>query len=531
MSVQDTSSTSEAKTPPPSTEDPWYIRSFTRTLIGLGIGGGAAAIFVPLILWALFNMNPSNVDHFRLHLLYVSGGIIAILTLLQTSWKNQVDRRKIDADITKNKQDAAKNERDHIRQVHAERRSRYAKAVEQLADKEATIRLGGIYTLTGLVDEWLADETASTEERYKEGQVIINNLCAYIRSPFLLADKKNLFRSEYAEGPEPDEYEGDFKSDYAKLREEQDVRQSILEEISSRLGGYSYANGEKTPYAGSWSDFGYDFSRATFFYPVYLNHSVINSIIAFNNANFEDFVTFDSTVFAGPTSFRKSVFNDMTDFEGAIFTKTTKFNQSIFKNITNFNKSKFFDSTEFGGAVFLKIADFNTVEFKKSIEFTGSIFCDQTNFNSTIIRGFADFESTAFGKPAEFRAMYFENNANFSSVSFRDSVDFSGTIFAGSSKFAGIICEESVNFNSTIFVNEAPQFTVDSDDTNKAVAHFSHANNPESYSFNVLPNSNILIETEKVTAPDGRVFILPKGCLLFDPETQLVSAFAEDKAE
>lgn len=135
-------------------------------------------------------MNPSNVDHFRLHLLYVSGGIIAILTLLQTSWKNQVDRRKIDADITKNKQDAAKNERDHIRQVHAERRSRYAKAVEQLADKEATIRLGGIYTLTGLVDEWLADETASTEERYKEGQVIINNLCAYIRSPFLLADKK-----------------------------------------------------------------------------------------------------------------------------------------------------------------------------------------------------------------------------------------------------------------------------------------------------------------------------------------------------
>lgn len=101
MSVQDTSSTSEAKTPPPSTEDPWYIRSFTRTLIGLGIGGGAAAIFVPLILWALFNMNPSNVDHFRLHLLYVSGGIIAILTLLQTSWKNQVDRRKIDADITK----------------------------------------------------------------------------------------------------------------------------------------------------------------------------------------------------------------------------------------------------------------------------------------------------------------------------------------------------------------------------------------------------------------------------------------------
>ena len=32
MSVQDTSSTSEAKTPPPSTEDPWYIRSLPELL-------------------------------------------------------------------------------------------------------------------------------------------------------------------------------------------------------------------------------------------------------------------------------------------------------------------------------------------------------------------------------------------------------------------------------------------------------------------------------------------------------------------
>lgn len=179
----------------------------------------------------------------------------------------------------------------------------------------------------------------------------------------------------------------------------------------------------------------------------------------------------------------------------------------------------------------MKIADFSNVEFKEHVEFAGSIFGDQANFNSTIIRGFADFESTAFAKPAEFRAMYFENNADFSSITFRDSVDFSGTVFAGSSKFAGIICLESVNFNSTIFVNEAPQFTVNSDDINEAVAHFSYANNPESYSFNTLPNSNILIETEKVTAPDGRVFILPKGCLLFDPETQLVPAFEEDKTE
>lgn len=40
MSVQDTSSNSETKAPPPSTEGPWYIRSFTKTLICIGVGGG-----------------------------------------------------------------------------------------------------------------------------------------------------------------------------------------------------------------------------------------------------------------------------------------------------------------------------------------------------------------------------------------------------------------------------------------------------------------------------------------------------------
>ena len=41
-----------------------------------------------------------------------------------------------------------KDRRDHTRQVHTERRSRYTKAVEQLAHEKAAIRLGGIYTLS-----------------------------------------------------------------------------------------------------------------------------------------------------------------------------------------------------------------------------------------------------------------------------------------------------------------------------------------------------------------------------------------------
>ena len=182
------SSAPESPVIPKDQEIPWYIRHFVKLLIGFGLGGGAVALILPWVLWLHCGMSSGSSDQLRLHLLYVTGGIIAVLTLLQTNWKNQGDRLKIDADIKKNEQDAEKNERDHNRQVYAERRSRYTKAVEQLADEKATVRLGGIYTLVGLIDEWLADETLNSEERQKEGQVIINNLCSYIRSPFLIAE-------------------------------------------------------------------------------------------------------------------------------------------------------------------------------------------------------------------------------------------------------------------------------------------------------------------------------------------------------
>lgn len=143
---------------------PFHIRHFLLILVLLGVLGGFLALTVPLWKsWTcvpfLSSLIPANsadyseskaIADLRLHILYITGGVIAILTLLQTAWKNQVDHRKVEDDIQKNKND-------HIRQVHAERRERYATAVEQLANEKAAVRLGGVYTLIGLVDEWLDD--------------------------------------------------------------------------------------------------------------------------------------------------------------------------------------------------------------------------------------------------------------------------------------------------------------------------------------------------------------------------------------
>ncbi len=356
------SSASESPVIPKAQENPWYIQHFIKLLIGFGLGGGAIAILLPWMLWLLCGMSSGSSDQLRLHLLYVTGGIIAVLTLLQTNWKNQSDRLKIDADIKKNEQDAEKNERDHIRQVHAERRSRYTKAVEQLADEKAAVRLGGIYTLVGLVDEWLADESFKEEsDRQKEGQVIVNSLCSYIRSPFPLALKAEVFESDI----EPTDYEGNFSKDQAAFREEQDVRRSIFVEMSKRsseaiLDDYGKLI-EIIP--GTWSNFDVNFSRAPVFYP--LNTLTIEKA-DFSGAKFYTDAKFFESSFIGTANFNETVFTNNADFSATVFTDTLHFNEAIFAKAAEFNGAIFTGNAFFAGTTFTSNADFRSSVFTQS---------------------------------------------------------------------------------------------------------------------------------------------------------------------
>lgn len=345
---------------PKAQENPWYIQHFTRLLIGFGLGGGAIAILLPWMLWLLCGMSSGSSDQLRLHLLYVTGGVIAVLTLLQTNWKNQGDRIKIDADIKKNEQDAEKNERDHIRQVHAERRSRYTKAVEQLADEKATVRLGGIYTLVGLVDEWLADDTLEQEERQKEGQVIINNLCSYIRSPFPLALKAEVLESDI----EPTDYEGTFSKDQAAFREEQDVRRTIFVEMSKRSSDVIWDDDKLIEIIpGTWSDFDVDFSRAPIFYP--LSNLTIEKG-NFSSAKFYSAANFFSSVFNSDADFREATFTSNVFFNEVIFFSATSFVEANFARTADFIATSFTDNTNFSGATFSSRVNLSEAEFTQS---------------------------------------------------------------------------------------------------------------------------------------------------------------------
>ena len=189
------------------------------------------------------------------------------------------------------------------RNVKQKRRERYTKAVEQLGDEKAPVRMGGVYTLVGLVDEWLEEENLPEAERLKEGQVIINNLCAYIRSPFTLASYYDELSkdSPISDGVYKDNQQ-EFYTDKAEIKAEADVRLGIIQEIHDRLQGSE----ENTP--GTWSDFEYNFSRSTFFYPVDLTTSYYKGPITFRGSTYQIWADFRGSTYQSWADFRNSTY-------------------------------------------------------------------------------------------------------------------------------------------------------------------------------------------------------------------------------
>ena len=544
---------------PKSQEKPWYIQHFTKLLIGFGLGGGAIAILLPWMLWLLCGMSSGSSDQLRLHLLYVTGGIIAVLTLLQTNWKNQGDRLKIDADIKKNEQDAEKNERDHIRQVHTERRSRYTAAVGQLADEKAAVRLGGIYTLTGLIDEWLADSTLSQEEQQKEGQVIINNLCSYIRSPFPLAEKIDeyeartelkgleskkpgtLFPDELprldtlrkrfedsAEYQEPD----NISALQAAFHEEQDVRRAIFEEMSKRSSTVSVAESkEVTITPGIWSTFGFDFSRAPIFYP--LNNLTIEKgqftsvrfygEADFSNARFIEDASFRNAKFTGDANFRNAKFTGnayfgYAHFRGAEFTGDAYFPGAKFTGDANFRNAKFTGNAYFGyahfwGAEFTGNANFGNAKFARNAYFKNTKFNGDAGFSKAKFTGLAYFKNAEFTGDAYFGNAEFTRGLGISKAKFTGLAYFKNAEFTGDADFSKAKFTGNTSFDGTYFEKSEPTFADAS-----GSARFSAQVNPQEYLFEAHSESPHGFSCGEAKLLN-RTFILPHGAVLFDPDS------------
>lgn len=473
----------------------------------IAVFGGALAFFLPIALNSGFGPTDDG-RVLRQLILYTTGGLLGVITLGETHRKNNQEKEK--------------NENDHTRQVYAERRSRYTKAIEQLADDKATVRLGGIYTLVGLVDEWLADKSIKEDnDRRKEGQIIINSLCSYIRAPFSLANSHYILDKDDPTEEEIDEYgREDFIKHKIEFYEEKDIRQTILLEIKSRLnsGFTEHEDGTKTPLKGPWSVFTYDFSKSFIFYPFNLSGSYFASSANFKGAIFIHTFKLSESVFLGECDFSgtRFTFKDYTpysrspDFEGTIFENTSKFNGSIFEGTANFKGIQANTRIDFIGCKFKLGSIFSESELNDSyFSFTrfsenyGTYAYSGADFTSVNFRGKANFRGVNFYFIADFTNAVFEGDLDFTNTKFKNYATFIETVFKGNIHLAEITFLESCNvdFSNSLF--------------NISINYGWFSCSPSTFILENLGIFSYTIKNNKTS--ESHIRCLPIGARIFDP--------------
>lgn len=332
----------------------------------------------------------------------------------------------------------AQKKLEHPQRVHAERRTRYSKAVEQLAYPNPAVRASAISTLAGLVDEWLADEQLSVETRQKEGQVIVNALCAYVRSPFARAFKAEAFESDTP----PANYAGDFATDLAAFRGEQDVRRSVFVEMSKRSSTLAEnEKGEVTVVPGEWSGFEFDFSRAVVFYPL--------DGLTLENADFS------AARFCNGSDFSGTAFVGTVDFSRATFESSAGFGDATFAGDANFTRAVFDQDARFSDVTFMGMADFSNARFAGDAVFRWVAFKANADFREASFGRHADFRDVAFAADAGFSGASFEGNAGFFRSSFGGNASFFRTDFVGATEFREAVFEGHAGFNAATFCGDA----------------------------------------------------------------------------
>ena len=439
----------------------------------------------------------------------------------------------------------------HPQRVHAERRTRYSKAVEHLAYPNPAVRASAISTLAGLVDEWLADEQLSVEARKKEGQVIVNALCAYVRSPFARAFKAEAFESDTP----PANYAGDFATDLAAFRGEQDVRRSVFVEMSKRSSTLAEnEKGEVAVVPGAWSGFEFDFSRAVVFYPLdgltlenanfsaakFCNGSDFSGAafvgtVDFSRATFGEIAGFGDATFAGEGNFSHATFTHSADFGGASFVQNAqfdgvKFMQKAhfggvrFTQDTNFSGATFIQNASFGGANFAQNADFSWAVFAQNAHFIGAVFGQVADFSGVTFTQNARFSETAFAQVARFKWATFTQTADFSEAAFDQGADFSEATFEADAEFYGASFMGVADFCDVSFVKSPPVFvSEDADSGERYRARFatlstgSEATGQEAHNFAVYEGSQpVPLGAAELL---NRTFVLPLGAVLYDPDS------------
>lgn len=238
---------------------------------------------------------------------------------------------------------------------------RFARAAEMLGSDRAATRLGGVYALAALADEWLDNR-----------QQCVDLLCGYMRTPIprstssssepdagptvipspRLAPRTLLPRPQSSPVVSPAAVESFFQSRaeladaYAEhaATDEVEVRKAVLASIAR---GTSRTQSD----VKSWSGMTFDLSRCFI------------EGLDFQGCSFAEKVDFNGTIFSGSTNLRNTYFAKNAQFDGCTFLGRTWFSGATFAGHAWFRAAEFRSEVRFGRTKFQGAMVFNFAKF------------------------------------------------------------------------------------------------------------------------------------------------------------------------
>jgi len=385
--------------------------------------------------------------------LYAIGGVLTVLALIVFTRRNRPSVATV-----------AHKSVDIFGVTRAERESIYQQATAQLEDQQAKTRQKSLYTLLALVDKCLEDETLSYEDRNKEGQRIVNKISGYIQSPPIF-DPHAL---EFAHGT--------FHAKSALLREEAELRFGLMQQIRDRLRAPSDAGGYQD---GPWTNFEYDFSGSTFFYPIEFSRVFFNKTASLNDsvyrstADFSGNLYLDQANFSGSTYheaatfvnstyrnwavFRNSTYLGSADFSGSVYHNQANFHNSVYTGAVTFNNSVYHNQANFHNSVYTRVASFGDCTYHRA-DFSGSVYTDDVHFNNCRYGGDVYFRRSVYNGWADFQGSVYSKWANYTSSLYYGLAGFQNSTYADKALFRGSVYGNAVTFQGSVFTGAAPAF-------------------------------------------------------------------------
>jgi uncharacterized protein YjbI with pentapeptide repeats len=324
----------------------------------------------------------------------------------------------------------------------------YTKAVEQLGNDKAPVRLGGLYAL-----ERLAQDNPAHR------QTIVNVICAYLRMPFSAPPPVSEPEPEATVEPGESDTERETSTDGIgdTWQQERQVRLTAQRILAEHLRDDRAKAQRPTepPSPRFWPDIRLDLAGATLI-EFYLTKAVIAEAnfreATFGRASFDSATfgraSFDSATFSGGVSFGGATFGDLAwfyratfggvaMFNGVTFSRDAWFEGVAFSSDARFSRAAFSSDAWFEGVAFSGVAGFSAATVNGDARFDGATINGDAQFDGAAFSGFAKFYGATFSSDARFYGATFTGDAGFKETTFSSDASFDRASFSGNASFDG----------------------------------------------------------------------------------------------